>query len=380
MAAASISCKTRLLLIRYLAYLLLLALIAPVRCFSQEQSRTAPTINIGLLVPDTSCKQAIYGAEEAVYKANKQGGFQNREFRLVVRSTEGPWGTGSKESVALVYEDNVCAIVGFLDGRNAHLTEQVAAKSHLSYIEAYATEPTLSQAYVPWFMRVVPNDDQQARALKELIKKNGEGKIGILSTEAYDTQYALKSLKKSLSPETGETVSVIDIDNLKGQKQKIIEEIRSRSIRHLILPFDPALNREVLLAMRKELPSLQLYGTMHFTMEAERRPIPWKYYEGMYVISAGPLWFQGRGGISSDYIFPNSRYASVQTAVSLVIEAIQEVGTDREAIKSYLLEMDTFAGLTGPVSFDKNGNLNSAPKVARIIQGKFEPVLYKENR
>ena len=120
---------------------------------------------------------------------------------------------------------------------------------------------------------------------------------------------------------------------------------------------------------------MQLYGTLHFTMGAERRSIPWKYYEGMYVISAGPIWFQGEGGIS-DYIFPKSRYASVQTAVSLVIEAIKQAGTDREAIKNYILEMDTFAGLTGPISFDKSGNLSGRPKVFRIIQGKLEPVTY----
>lgn len=347
----------------------------PERGLSQEQQQL-PTINIGLLVPDTSYNLAILGAEEAVLKANKKGGFQNQEFKLVVRSTEGPWGTGSKESVALVYEDNVCAIVGSLDGRNAHLAEQVTAKSHLSYIESYATEPTLSQAYVPWFMRVVPNDDQQAKALMGLIKKNGKGKIGILSTGSYDTQYAIRSLKKAAGSETGGSLSIIDIDKLEGPEQNIIEEIRSHRIRHLILPFEPALKKEVLLAIKKELPSLQLYGTLHFTMGAERRSIPWKYYQGMYVISAGPLWFQGEGGIS-DYIFPKSRYASVQTAVSLVIEAIKQAGTDREAIKSYLLKMDTFAGLTGPISFDKNGNLSSSPKVFRIIQGKLEPVPYK---
>ncbi len=84
--------------------------------------------------------------------ANERGGFNGSPFKLVVRTTEGPWGAGSKESVGLVYEDEVRAIVGSLDGRNAHLAEQVVAKSHLVYMETKATDPTLSQAYVPWFL------------------------------------------------------------------------------------------------------------------------------------------------------------------------------------------------------------------------------------
>ena len=89
----------------------------------------------------------------------------------MIRTAEGFWGAGSKESVGLVYEDNVRAIIGALDGRNGHLAEQVATKSHLTYIETYATEPTLSQAFVPWFMRVVPNDNQQSAIILDQIQR-----------------------------------------------------------------------------------------------------------------------------------------------------------------------------------------------------------------
>jgi len=289
----------------------------------------------------------------------------------VIRSAEGLWGTGSKESVAFVYEDEVCAIVGSLDGRNAHLAEQVAAKSHLSYIEAYATDPTLSQAFVPWFMRVVPNDDQQAKALLELIIKNGGAKIGILTTDTYDASYAVKSLSKEASRLTGSTPLIISADSLGRQEQRIVEKIRISALDHLIVPYDAPYLRDLLVSLKKVLPSLQIYGTLHFTMGAEIRNIQWGDYEGTYMISAGPVW------IGNDYLSANAREGSAHDAVDLIIKSVKQVGTDREAIKNYLLEIHYDEGMTGPISFDEMGNRTGLPVLTRIVQGERLPIPYR---
>ena len=151
----------------------MLAVALPFRGMSQDQAASPPDylspngfISIGLLLPDQSYSNVAAAARLAIEEANKNGGYMQREFELVIRTAEGFWGAGSKESVGLVYEDHVRAIIGHLDGRNGHLAEQVATKSHLAYIETFATEPTLSQAFVPWFMRVVPNDNQQSAVHK----------------------------------------------------------------------------------------------------------------------------------------------------------------------------------------------------------------------
>jgi branched-chain amino acid transport system substrate-binding protein len=350
-------------LTRLIPYLILLALLLPNKAFSQQQTQSS-TINIGLLVPDTSTTiSEILMAERAVMEANNSGGYQNQKFKLVVRTTKGPWGTGSKESVALVFDDEVVAIVGSLDGRNAHLAEQVAAKSHLTYIECFATEPTLSQAYVPWFMRVVPNDDQQAEAIVELIVESGGGKTGILSVENYDTRYAVGSLSKAVTSETGSAPLVIHADSPGIHQQNIIEEIRSSKIKHLIVPFDAEMNKELLVSLKELMPSLHTYGTLHFTTGAVSRNT-WKLYEGMYLVSAGPIW------IDKDYNFVRDRGAFAIDGVVLLIKAIQEVGTDREDIQKYLFETKIHEGFTGPISFDELGNRTSKPVVARIEQGK----------
>jgi len=76
----------------------------------------------------------------AIRKANEQGGYRNKPFQLVVRSMEGPWGTGSNQAVSLIFEDNVCALMSSGDGRNGHLIEQVAAKTRIVYLSSWASD------------------------------------------------------------------------------------------------------------------------------------------------------------------------------------------------------------------------------------------------
>jgi ABC-type branched-subunit amino acid transport system substrate-binding protein len=92
------------------------------------------TVKIGLLIQDNNSLAARYGAELAIRKANETGGFRGKQFRLITRSMEGPWGTGSKQAVDLIDGENVCAILGSHDGRNAHLVEQVSAKERIVFL------------------------------------------------------------------------------------------------------------------------------------------------------------------------------------------------------------------------------------------------------
>jgi ABC-type branched-subunit amino acid transport system substrate-binding protein len=350
-------------MVRLITNLILLAILWPATAYSQEKKQNS-SINIGLVLRDTSGWSTSVSLLHAyVDKANRQGGYKNKDFKLVVRTTKGPWGTGSKQSVALVYEDEVCAILGLQYGRDAHLTEQVAAKAHVSYIECLATENTLSQAFVPHFFRIVPNDNQQAEAIAELIEQRGGGKIGILSQESYDTQYAVKSLAKATSLQTAESPLVIHVDASDMSQQKIIEVIRQNRIKHLIIPFYSEGNGELLNSINKELPDLLTYGTLHFTQGLGISKAPLENFEGMYLVSLGPIWIGG------DYLWGLPSMAASADAVNLVIQAVRAVGTDREAIKNYLAEIETEGYHTGPLSFDNMGNRTRKIVFSKIQNG-----------
>ena len=301
-------------------------------------------------------------AELAIEQANEAGGYLNREFELVVRTAEGLWGAGSKESVSLVYEDHARAIIGYLDGRNGHLAEQVATKSHLTYIETMATEPTLSQAFVPWFMRVVPNDNQQSAVILKQILQEGGGTIGVLSTDTYDTRYAVKSLTKAVARETGMAPVIIEIDSSSIHQQKVVEQILSSHIDHLVIPFDADFLRDLIITLRQVKPELKIYGTLHFTIGVEKRNSGWSQYEGVYMIRP----HVDRKKFS---FLPDTRSAYIYDAVMLVINAIHKAGTERETITHFISESVYSGGVTGSYSFDELGNRQNLPGLIHIEKG-----------
>jgi len=340
---------------------------------NQQQQLTASGsraghIAIGLLLSDLSQADIIKAAELAIDQANAAGAYKNQQFKLLIRTTDGFWGAGSKESVSLVYEDQVRAIIGSLDGRNGHLAEQVATKSHLCYIETNATEPTLSQAFVPWFMRVVPNDNQQAVAILDQIEREGDGNIGMLSTENYDTRYAVKSLTKEVARKTGMPPLVLDLDPATIQQSDVIDKILSSHLDHLVIPFDAIYLKDLIKALRKENPDLLIYGTLHFTMGVESRKDAWGSYEGVCMLRP----YFNRDSYPS---LPDSRSAYMYDAVNLVINAIHQVGTNREAITDYLSKSSYSKGITGSITFDELGNRQGATTLIRIQNG--EPLLIK---
>ena len=140
----------------------------------------------------------MQGAELAIREANEKGGLNGFRFQLIVRSMEGPWGTGSKEAVNLIFEEKVWALLGAHDGRNAHIVEQAATKSIVVFVSAWASDPTLSQAFVPWFFNCVPNDNQQASSLiEEIYNKRNFNKVAVISGDDYDSKMTLNCFLKA---------------------------------------------------------------------------------------------------------------------------------------------------------------------------------------
>ncbi len=349
-------------------YVTLLALILPVSESDPEPKQKTP-VTIGLLVPDSSDTGVIGAAERAIQIANEAGGYNGTPFKLVVRTTEGPWGAGSKESVGLVYEDEVRAIVGSLDGRNAHLAEQVAAKSHLVYLETKATDPTLSQAYVPWFIRNVPNDNQQARAILELIGEKGVGKTAILVSEDYDSKYAVRSLTEQAARKYGVSPLLITIAPGELAIDSGLEKVLKAELDHLVVPFFSEATMKIVNGLKELRPDLTIYGTLKFFMGLDSQDIDLKSLDGMILVHsyAGtkeknrpkPL------GLAASYTYDG---------INLILHAIFEVGLERESIRDYILIQDHPVGLTGPIKFDELGNRSGRIQFAEIRNGVHVPI------
>jgi len=112
---------------------------------------------------------------------------------------------------------------------------------------------------------------------------------------------------------------------------------------------------------------MKVFATLHFSFGVEKRKEDWQLYEGMFVL--GPLQ-RGKLGVETG----GSHAAFMYDAINLVIHAIRQVGTEREAITDYISGSSYPGGATGSISFDELGNRLNAATLYQVKNGDLQEI------
>ncbi len=338
-------------------------------------------IKIGLLVPDKTTIAAIEGAELAIKEANRNGGINGTQLQLMVKSMEGPWGTGSKQAVSLIFEEKVWALFGSHDGRNAHLVEQAGTKAQVVFLSAWSGDPTLSQAFVPWFYNCLPNDFQQAETLvEEIYNKKNLNRVVIISDEEYDSNLAcFNFLRKIELDEKNEPVN-FTYENYSENINRLIDEIEMEHADCIVLFCNPLISFKIFREIKKRGMSQPLFGSLNLLNEdmlSEQELI--EYNDALLIPS--PAWIKSKSTIFKEkYIEvygkePGMVATYAFDGINLLVEAFKIAGSpNREKIQHALTGID-YEGITGPIRFDDKGNRLGPYYIVTVKNG--IPVLAK---
>lgn len=352
----------------------LLGFFVPYLLALQTPVKADTTVKIGLLIQDNNAFAAKYGAEMAIRKANETGGFRGKSFQLVVRSMEGPWGTGSKQAVDLIFQENVCAIMGSHDGRNAHLVEQVSAKERIVFLSAWASDPTLAQAFVPWYFSCVPNDLQQADAfINEIYDIRKLTGIVTISDNGYDSKLAVKSLMKKIKIAGKKEPVQFYYENPLQDFNEILDKINKSGIDGIILIGKPSASMKFMNQMEKRKMKQRVFSAISVLDENESSVQEQEEYKNMILFVSGN-WSGPKGlAFRKEY---QRLYGNVPGAVaaysfdgmSLLIQAIRKNGTGRGEIQKALTKI-RYDGVTGPIQFDDKGKRIGKVNMVEIKNG-----------
>jgi branched-chain amino acid transport system substrate-binding protein len=292
---------------------------------------------------------------------------------------EGPWGTGSKQAVNLIFEEKVCALMGSSDGRNGHLIEQVSTKARIVFLSSWASDPTLAQAFVPWYFTCVPTDIQQADALiKEIYYKRKIAGIALVSDNGYDSKLAVESFTKRTKLASKSDPVKIFYDDLNQNFNTIIDQINKAEIKGIVLFGKPSASLRLIQLLKEKKINKPIFGTLSLLDEEDLNDNYLKYFEDIVLVSSGNS--MGLNSLTFRNEFQKI-YGKVPGAVaeysfdgmSLLIEAIRSGGPDRENIQNALTKIH-FEGVTGPIQFDDKGKRSGAAKLMEIKNGISVPV------
>ena len=302
---------------------LLFLLIFLLSLFSPSFSQS--TIKIGFLIRDNNDHAIKEAAELAINHANSEVDYKGQKFELVTQSCDGPWGMTSKKAVALIYEHQVPILVTALDGQNAHLAEQVAAKSHVAMLSTLSSDPTLSRAYVPWYCRMVPDDKQQASALVRKIYANNKSvKVLVVALDGYDGKQSAQyfyNIAQQGNYELPEILLDLKVD-------QIIRKLENEYWEAIVL----AGNAQEMQDLYLTISDKNVYAFLNYFNFSQST----QQTSNIKTLFYPPV----------DYVYDG---------ILIATEAVKRFGNDAEAIREGFKSMK-LKGKTGLIEFDNLGN------------------------
>jgi ABC-type branched-subunit amino acid transport system substrate-binding protein len=350
-------------------------------------------------------------AQMAVERANREGGYRGKPFRIVARWSENPWGTGVAQVVRMVYRDRVWAIVGGIDGPSTHLAEQVVAKARLPLLSPVSTDKTANLANVAWLFSLPPGDHLLAPVLAETIAERGAAKRFVLvSATDHDSRLFTAELSKCLTarrmlpryhfqsdpaePETAPLVTrVLTCVSQRGDgpvesRLQSADQATSSTADRLKAELQHAGPDAVVLVAGAEHSARLLVGLRDagFTgavfggpamgrrrflersgdaAEAVRFPL---LYTPPKPLDPFAKAFQERTGKLPDY-------AAAQTydAFRLLVTAVRDAGLNRARVRDALSRLSPYSGASGTVTWDPLGSNTRAPRLGTVRNGRVIP-------
>ncbi len=309
------------------AFWLLCLVMAQLLTAQDAKQTKGEAIRIGLLIEDEGFAEAREGAEEAVREINEQGGLKGRKLELLVRSMEGPWGKGSKQAVELIFDQEVWALIGSSQGRNAHLVEQVIAKTNVVFVSAWASDPTLSKAYVPHFFNCVPNSDQRAETIARHMEDRGSlGNWLLVHDGSYDSSQSVNSLLDQEQVKENPPVDRL-VCGSPRDFDKLAERIADHKPDALVL----FCNKEMAIGLSDRLRS-----------------------RGIQV----PIYLDAAAAVENADLISSYAY----DAVKVLAGAIRRSASDPTRLREAMARTD-YQGRTGKIKFDERGNRIGLPSM-----------------
>ena len=320
--------------------------------FSQTPDET---IKIGFLIRDKADLAVQQAAALAIEQANAEGGYHGKKFELITKSCDGPWGVGSKQAVELVYDDQVSIIVGALDGRNAHLAEQVSAKSQVVMLSTQSSDPTLSRAYVPWYFRMVPDDRQQAEVLiRDMYELRKFKTIALVALDSYDGKKSVEALSaKAKDNGFPAATTLIDLS-----ENELIQHIIKNPWEAVVLAGSATNTAQVIEKIRIARPEIKIYAFLNvFNFIKNFNSQTMEKIEFVRLVDfKDSNWLRFEQTFQTKYhTQPSPTLAYVYDGISLVTKSIITFGPDPEALKNGFKTME-YSGITGEIKFGKLGN------------------------
>jgi ABC-type branched-subunit amino acid transport system substrate-binding protein len=335
-------------------------------------------VTLGLVAPpsEADATSLLRGAQLAVAETNEGG---QARVVLEVRSENGQWGSVGNEAVTLVCNRHVDALITPSDGPASHLILQVASRTRVP-VATVCADSSVTDAGVPWTVRVVPRTDQAAKALFAATRQPNDlplhwwavvpaGRVG-------------RAVRRDLETAARATATPVDRimegDEPEADLASLVHTIVAAAPGGMLLWLPPSQAGTLVAALRAAGYGGRLAGPSTLASPA--------FFAAAGSGATGVLAtrFQADADLRARADSFESRYrlrfgakpdfsaAAAYDAAHVLIEILRRAG-DGAGYRQFPLAV-SIAGVTGVLHFDHCGNRTDALQVLTCQQGRFLPM------
>jgi ABC-type branched-subunit amino acid transport system substrate-binding protein len=324
----------------------------------------------------------LWGAEMAVEKANAEGGYKGKPFKLVIRNDTGLWGASANEVVGFSYDDKVWAIIGTVDGANTHIGIRVALKTEVAVMNVADSDPTLVETRIPWIFRNCADDRQMAYTLLYYVyKERGYKRVAILRADNRYGRFGVGEFRAG-SVRMGKPAPIeinyeISYENVNPDFSIQMERLEKVKPEAVVLWADAEPAGHIVKKMRERGLNIPIFASERIVTPAFLE-IAGDAAEG--IIATYPYDpdadIPELKAFKRDYVKRHDREPDTYAAhsydgTSMVIDAIRKGGLNRYLIRDALAEMKQYSGVTGEVVFDDVHSDRGPIIMTTVRNGKF---------
>ncbi len=306
-------------------------------------------------------RRMLHGAQMAIDEANAKGGYCGKPFKLMLHNDSAVWGASSNEIVKMVYDDKVWAIFGSISGDTTHIALRVALRAEVPLINSAATDPTIPETAIPWFLDDLQDDRVQGYTLaRRIYTELGLKRVAILRVNDRYGRFGV--IKFRDASRRLEHPVVIEQKYMPGDTDfrhqlRVINGERTDAI---VLWTDQAQAALILKQMRELGMNQRVFGS-HRTIGDELLAQAGDAAEGFEAVfpydasSTDSAWTGFNTRFESKYNEKPDQFASLAyDAMQVLLRAICRAGLNRGRIRDALTATDKYNGVTGEMIFDSN--------------------------
>jgi branched-chain amino acid transport system substrate-binding protein len=358
-----------------------LSAILLVGCSSDKNAESdGYTLGVALPLTGSSAEygeQLKNGAELAVKLVNDAGGIDGKQIKTVIKDDKSDPKEATTVASSFGADKSVLGVVGHFNSSATLAAAPNYNKNQLVTVAPASSSPNVTDAG-EYIYRVITSDDFQAQyvndwsaeegfktaaviydqtdfgtGLKEVYteraKDNG---IEIVNTESYVAGQT-KDFSTILTKVKQNNPDVIFIGGLANDAATITKQAKNAGVESVFIGVD-SLYSETLVSLGGEsVEGLLLPGFYDPNSDREATQSFIDTYKETYGESPGAY---------AAYAFD---------AASVLIEAFKEGATSRETVKEKLDGLKNFEGVTGTLTFDENGDVQTEPQKLIVKEGKF---------